>query len=210
MSITELVEKIKKYGEEDEYQSWKVSKLIKELLPLIDSIPSDSVESLREKWNLYDIIVDSYKRMGRFALCVRYHEEIINLMVTLADKFDCRYRANEYIIYDLLKERNYYVDDDCVDIIDIVKKHKLIEEVSLENIVNIVYKSRRSFKHDPVEMTDEYLAVIDEIEEEIFKKRTVFGMGACHEIWALKEEALAKRGISWMSPGMLNPRVMFD
>ena len=114
------------------------------------------------------------------------------------------------LFYDYLKERNYYVDDDCLDVIETVKKHQLISEESLNNIVSIVYKSRRSFKHDPVEMTTEYLSVIDEVEKEIFKKRTVFGMGACHEIWALKEEALAKRGISWMSPGMLNPRVMFD
>ena len=35
MEINELVKSIKEYGEEDEYQSWEVSKLIKELLPLI-------------------------------------------------------------------------------------------------------------------------------------------------------------------------------
>ena len=52
--------------------------------------------------------------------------------------------------------------------------------------------------------------MFDDVEEEIEKRRTLHGMGSCHEIWALKEELLAQRGITWNSPAMLNPRVRFD
>ena len=69
---------------------------------------------------------------------------------------------------------------------------------------------RRNLKHDPVEMSETYLAVIDEIEARIEKNRTLRGMGSCHEIWALKQEYLAEKGIEWQSPVILNPRVMFD
>ena len=69
---------------------------------------------------------------------------------------------------------------------------------------------RRSLKHDPVEMSEEYLAVIDEVEEKIDQNRTMRGMGSCHEIWGLKYEYLLEKGIHWKSPSVLNPRVMFD
>jgi len=35
-------------------------------------------------------------------------------------------------------------------------------------------------------------------------------MGFCFGYWAEKRNALERRGIEWMSPSVMNPRVMFD
>ena len=59
-------------------------------------------------------------------------------------------------------------------------------------------------------MSEEYLAVIDDVEEKIDKNRPLVGMGSCHEIWDLKYQYLLEKGIRWKSPQILNPRVMFD
>ena len=69
---------------------------------------------------------------------------------------------------------------------------------------------RRNLKHDPVEMTEEYLAVIDEVDEKIEKNREYHGFGSCHHVWSLKTDYLAEKGIVWKSPVVLNPRVRFD
>ena len=67
-------------------------------------------------------------------------------------------------------------------------------------------------KSDPVEWTAEYEAVIDEADHEAYQhlKDSPRGMGFCFGYWAEKRNALARRGIEWKSPNILNPRVMFD
>lgn len=70
----------------------------------------------------------------------------------------------------------------------------------------------RMLKSDPIEWTKEYEAVIDEADHEAYANLTDIprGMGFCFGYWAEKRNALAKRGIEWMSPGEMNPGVMFD
>ena len=108
-------------------------------------------------------------------------------------------------MYDLLKARNYYIDDVCLDIVNKVKGILIIEPIHQQ-----VMGLRRTLKHDPIEMSEQYLSVIDEVEEKIDKNRTLYGMGSCHEMWALKEQYLLEKGIKWKSPQAMNPRVLFD
>lgn len=65
---------------------------------------------------------------------------------------------------------------------------------------------------DPVERTREWEDIIYEVEKACDKrlKGVPRCMGFCHEYWSVKREELAKRGIDWKSPRMMNPRVMFD
>ena len=67
-------------------------------------------------------------------------------------------------------------------------------------------------KSDPVEWTEAYEAVIDEVDREAYEnlKDSPRGMGFCFGYWAEKRNALERRGIEWDSPSVLNPRVMFD
>ncbi len=70
----------------------------------------------------------------------------------------------------------------------------------------------RMLKSDPIEWTKEYEAVIDEADHDAYAHLvdTPRGMGFCFAYWAEKRNALAKRGIEWRSPNIMNPRVMFD
>lgn len=73
-------------------------------------------------------------------------------------------------------------------------------------------KTGRMLKSDPVEWTAEYEAVIDEADHEAYAhlQNESRGMGFCFAYWHEKAAALARRGIEWRNPHILNPRVMFD
>ena len=68
-------------------------------------------------------------------------------------------------------------------------------------------------KHDPIEDTAEYKAVIKDVEKELDKllKDKPKGMGFCHIYWYEKKRILKEKyGINWKSPALMNPRVIFD
>ena len=67
--------------------------------------------------------------------------------------------------------------------------------------------------YDPVEDTDAYIAIKDEMEHELYDlmKDEPRGMGFCFHYWAAKQNLLQQKyGIEWHSPKQMNPRVMFD
>lgn len=70
----------------------------------------------------------------------------------------------------------------------------------------------RMLKSDPVEWTRQYEDAIDDADREAYANLTdvPHGMGFCFAYWAEKRAALAKRGIEWRSPSVMNPRVLFD
>ena len=69
-----------------------------------------------------------------------------------------------------------------------------------------------TLKYDPVEDTDGYLAVIDEVERRLYEKfkGEPRHMGFCFGYWSAKRDLLAEYGIEWRSPNIMNPRVLFD
>lgn len=73
------------------------------------------------------------------------------------------------------------------------------------------YPKRRNFYYDPIEDTEAYKKVIEDIEKEIdVLMKDTTGMGSCHIYWHFKKELLAKHGIDWKSPKECNPNIMFD
>ena len=66
--------------------------------------------------------------------------------------------------------------------------------------------------YDPVEDSEAYLSVIDDVERRLYEelKGEPRHMGFCFHYWSAKRDLLAEYGIEWRSPGMMNPRVMFD
>ena len=70
----------------------------------------------------------------------------------------------------------------------------------------------RHLKFDPVERTPEWEECIYEVESECesLLKDAPRGMGFCFPYWSTKTAVLARRGIEWNSPSIMNPRVMFD
>ena len=153
-------------------------------------------------------LAEAYDRLGRFAVSVRYYKRAIELAATLYTMYGEEMQDSSGMIYNALKARNYYVDDDCEDIRE--QALVFISTDIVDDVFDTVMKRRRNLKHDPVEMTEEYLAVIDEVDEKIEKNREYRGFGSCHHVWSLKTDYLAEKGIEWKSPVVLNPRVRFD
>lgn len=68
-------------------------------------------------------------------------------------------------------------------------------------------------RHDPIEDTPEFKAVIKQVEKELDEllKNKPKGMGFCHTYWSEKKRILKEKyGINWRSPANMNPHVMFD
>lgn len=67
-------------------------------------------------------------------------------------------------------------------------------------------------EYDPVEDSEAYLAVIDEVERRLYEefKDEPRNMGFCFGYWSAKEALLREYGIEWRSPSSMNPGVMFE
>ena len=169
--------------------------------------PYDKV-TLLDSATIMRYLAEAYDRLGRFAVSVRYYKRAIELAAKLYTMYGEEMQDSSGMIYNALKARNYYVDDDCEDIRE--QALVFISTDIVDDVFDTVMKRRRNLKHDPVEMTEEYLAVIDEVDEKIEKNREYRGFGSCHHVWRLKTDYLAEKGITWHSPVVLNPRVRFD
>ncbi len=183
---------------------------LKEIDALVEEGVAKDKDALSIAYACYYYLGQSYGEMGRFSIAATYRYKALQVA---KDYALCDYGKLEDVddlFYALLRDRNYYVDDDCEDVVSLAKETKMISEAYIDKTWANRLKVRRHLKNDPVESSEAYLAVIDEVEEKIAKNRTTFGMGSCFEVWALKERYLAEKGIAWSSPALLNPRVMFD
>lgn len=115
-------------------------------------------------------------------------------------------KEDEDLLHNAVKTRNWYIDDACEDLRQAACR--VMDAVKAETI--IAKSCKRTLKRDPVEMTPEYLAVIDEVEKKVAENMTFHGRGSCHERWSLTRELLEKKGIHWRSPGVMNPTFRFD
>ena len=211
--LKELFELIEKNGD---YNAYELTYLAVPYLKETDEIvkaqlaseePYDKV-TLLDSATIMRYLAEAYDRLGRFAVSVRYYKRAIELAATLYTMYGEEMQDSSTMIYNALKARNYYVDDDCEDIRE--QALVFIPKDIVDDVFDTVMNRRRNLKHDPVEMTEEYLAVIDEIDEKIEKNQTQRGFGSCHHVWSLKTDYLAEKGIEWKSPVVLNPRVRFD
>ena len=211
--LKELFELIEKNGDYNAYElTYKAVPYLRETEEIVEAqleseSPYDKV-TLLDSATIMRYLAEAYDRLGRFAVSVRYYKRAIELAATLYTMYGEEMQDSSGMIYNALKARNYYVDDDCEDIRE--QALVFISTDIVDDVFDTVMKRRRNLKHDPVEMTEEYLAVIDEIDEKIEKNRTQHGFGSCHHVWSLKTDYLAEKGIEWKSPVVLNPRVRFD
>ena len=211
--LKELFELIEKNGDYNAYElTYRAVPYLKETEEIVEAqlaseSPYDKV-TLLDSATIMRYLAEAYDRLGRFAVSVRYYNRAIELAATLYTMYGEEMQDSSGMIYNALKARNYYVDDDCEDIRE--QALVFISKDIVDDVFDTVMKRRRNLRHDPVEMTEEYLAVIDEIDEKIEKNREYRGFGSCHHVWSLKTDYLAEKGIEWKSPVVLNPRVRFD
>ena len=208
-----LFELIEKNGDYNAYElTYLAVPYLKETEEIVEAQlaserPYDKV-TLLDSATIMRYLAEAYDRLGRFAVSVRYYNRAIELAAKLYTMYGEEIKDSSTMIYNALKARNYYVDDDCEDIRE--QALVFISTDIVDDVFDTVMNRRRNLKHDPVEMTEEYLAVIDEVDEKIEKNRQYHGFGSCHHVWSLKTDYLAEKGIEWKSPVVLNPRVRFD
>ena len=211
--LKELFELIEKNGDYNAYElTYQAVPYLKETdeivkAQLASEEPYDKV-TLLDSATIMRYLAEAYDRLGRFAVSVRYYKRAIELAAKLYTMYGEEMQDSSGMIYNALKARNYYVDDDCDDIRE--QALVFLPKDIVDDVFDTVMNRRRNLKHDPVEMTEEYLAVIDEVDEKIEKNRQHHGFGSCHHVWSLKTDYLAEKGIEWKSPVVLNPRVRFD
>ena len=211
--LKELFELIEKNGDHNAYElTHRAVPYLKETNEIVEAqlaseSPYDKV-TLLDSATIMRYLAEAYDRLGRFAVSIRYYKRAIELAAMLYTMYGEEMQDSSGMIYNALKARNYYVDDDCEDIRE--QALVFIPKDIVDDVFDTVMNRRRNLKHDPVEMTEEYLAVIDEVDEKIEKNREYRGFGSCHHVWSLKTDYLAEKGIEWKSPVVLNPRVRFD
>lgn len=209
--LTELLGKIE--GRKDhEYAAatYKDVPALKEIVRLVEQqLAGDFDEStLVDSIAVLGYVADRYDSLGRFAVSSSFYNRILLLALKLKQQYGRDTDGIDGYFYAALQARNFYIDDDCDDLVEIATELMNVGDVA--RIVSERKARRRSLKHDPVEMRDEYLAVIDEIEEKVEKSRTAYGRGSCFEVWSLKKFYLLEQNIEWHTPAELNPRIHFD
>ena len=209
--LTDLLNEIEG-RKEHEYAAatYKDVPALKEIVRLAEEqLAGDSDKStLVDSIAVLGYVADRYDSLGRFAVSSKFYNQILSLALSLKQQYGTDTDSIDGYLYAALQARNFYIDDDCNDLVAIATQ--LISASNVEMIINERKERRRSLKHDPVEMTEEYLAVIDEIEEKIEKSRTTYGHGSCFEVWSLKKSYLLESDIEWHTPAELNPHVHFD
>ena len=209
--LTELLGEIE--GRKEHSNAAATYKDIPALKKIVRSVEAQLIHDNEESTLVDSIailryVADRYDSLGRFAVSAKLYSQILGLALRLKRQYGVDTDGIDSIFYVALRARNFYVDDDCDDLMNIASE--LMNTGDAQRILNERKERRRSLKHDPVEMTEEYLAVIDEVEERVEKNRTTYGHGSCHEVWSLKKAYLSEHGIAWHTPVQLNPRVHFD
>lgn len=154
----------------------------------------------KELMQSVDTLPDAYHALRRIADCLYEHPRLLlQLKMTELETVE---RA------EAIEHKEFSVKAPLLKEIDQLKANiQAADEGRWKDI-----HDGKMLKSDPVEWTAEYEAVIDEVDREAFAQLTDAprGMGFCFGYWAAKGAALAKRGIEWRNPHIMNPRVMFD
>ena len=105
------------------------------------------------------------------------------------------------LYYIILTERFLHPDKDIE-----VKQTSLISPR-----VKLALQGKGGLKIDPVEKTELFQSVYDEVHEEAMEIIEKEGdLHLCFQLWNILTELYLKRGISWRSPALMNPNVRFD
>ena len=186
---------------EDDIPTYLDSENLKEIFSVVkahleNENPWDE-STLNDALQILFYLATSYDAMCRAGESVK----IYPLLLKVAKQ--AKAEDFEDILFLAIRARNFYVKDECKDLLDIA------QGVVSEEIALTIYgeASIREVKNDPVEMTEEYLAVIDEIERKIAEHPSQ-NMNA-KTVWQLKAKYLSQKGIKWKSPLKLNPEIDF-
>ncbi len=165
--------------------------------------------ALQDRITVLRYLTDAYYHMGRSALANNLYPHLLAAHAALW-KQKTYEEAEEDALAEAIrlavKARCYYEPAAYDDLLALVEGTFSAKRIMAEAEAGC--NARKGLpQDDPIEASEEYLAIIDEVEELIDHNKT---MDFCMEYWNLKGQYLAERGIHWRSPVILNPGVMFD
>lgn len=185
------------------------SPALAEMTAIVTGNLEENEDVLEDKITVLDYLTDCYDDMGRTGISVKLYRQLLEAYAQLAQKRELSEEEKENLkntFYCALLARNRYVKDDCEDLVQFVSQ--LIGDEKVKHCKKAAEERIRVLpKLDPVELTDAYLAVIDEVERRV---KAQCETEICHEYWMRKENILLEYGIEWRSPASLNPKIMFD
>lgn len=181
----------------------EIDRIVKEQLaseqPCDHDTLADSIFAVR-------YLGSAYESMWRIAYANKYHKWLFDLHLDLYRRFGEKDKelADDY--YTALRARNYYGKDECPDLASPAKE--LLPDKKRLDIEKQVFVDFHPLKHDPVELTDEYLAVIDEVDRrmdtEEYRNAHPFIRNNRFQ------ELLWEYGVRWEPMTSLNPGWHFD
>ena len=204
LRIVELFQQIRQRQEcDNEHTNYKDAHALHEMAtlirPYIAKMEEVDADTLVDLVAVCRFLGESYQEMLRGT----YAAEFFTAAFLAAARNG---NEDEDLLHNAVKTRNWYIDDACEDL-----KQAACRVMDVVKAETIIAKScKRTLKRDPVEMTPEYLAVIDEVEKKVAENMTTHGRGSCHERWSLTREFLEEKDIQWRSQGVMNPGWRFD
>ena len=146
-------------------------------------------------------LLTGFKATSRMAQTVRQHPRLRLSLLRLEAQYIERLQSLQC---DEVDQRIEELND---EIAQTEQRIALADQGKLDLITSISF-----IKTDPIEWTVQWEEVIDDVEREIYEKikNQSWGMGFCHSYWNVKSQVLCQYGISWQSPAVLNPNILFD
>ena len=153
---------------------------------------------LDEKVNINrSVIADFYFELGTYYRSISRYQKALE---SFQKAFEIR-EDEPSLYYIVLTERFLHPDKT----IDIFNEHLVSPRVKL------ALQGRSGLKIDPVEKSQEFMDVYDEVHEEAMEILEKEGdLHLCLQLWGILSDCYLKRGIFWRSPALMNPNVRFD
>lgn len=151
-------------------------------------------------------LASAYELMWRIAYTNTYHKWLFDLHLELCRRFGEKDKelADDY--YTALRARQYYGEDVCCDLTEVAKE--LLPDKKRRDIEKQILVDYHPLKHDPVELSDKYLAVIDEVDRRMDIPEN---KGVHPFVWNERFGALLQQyGVEWTPMTSLNPGWHFD
>lgn len=209
--LVELLQKIED-GKKHEYSAptYKDTPYLKEMQEIVKNYLN--TEKLYDKDTLTDSIfvlrylAESYEKMCRVLYAEEMRKRILELQSELYKRYSLTEEGCDDDYFKALRLRNYYKKDDCKDLSTLMSE--ILPESSRIKIEEEVSKNYPSIKRDSIELSEEYLSVIDEVE----RRMDEAGADKMHtfERIDLKAQLLSEYGVFWRSEIIMNPKVHFD
>ena len=194
----------------DEPPTYLDSPALKEIRDICFEENLEDVDSVNFIRPTLRYVAKNYKLMNRVQLAAEVYNYLIKCNVAYDKLVGLDYEEQGVCAFDMLecfKARNFYVYDNCDDIVDLIVSIYPHKEQVIQTLEEAKNSWHSGLTRDKVEMTKEYLDVIDEVDEIVANK---LKKNPQLNKWDLQKQELKKRGIEWTSPAALNSGALFD